>query len=883
MSIEKLNSGVKLENKHAVYMLSDRAVITNVYTKPQNTDIADSPGPCFCHLTDKETRKQINPVGLATDAEGLLTVEFDDGYEATIKTEVFDEYITFELLSDIPPLYYSFTFAHMKLNYQKTGGDSFVSVGYAMSLNTHHNYFPSGEARAVKADCFTGLGTRGAKIAVITAPYSKIRGILKRINDTFADGSMPVSSTGGANALDYSQNYGDYVIISDSDPSAVGQWIEFYKRYSVDQLDFHQGGATFRQGDFVFYKTGSAAGFRSGVSDPLAAAGILSGLHSYSFYIDYNASHILKEPQWQSDLEVMETFTLAQDIGAGDSVIETIESTGDLSTYYGFMSHNTPFILIGNELIRITVDTRGFAGCQRGQGGTSPAEHKAGAKISHIGGYYGMIAPRPGSELFYHIARETARTYNEGGFRMIYLDAFDGLSVHTAHSGEKDYTWYYLASFVNELLAHTDVDPILEYSTIVPSIWSARGRGGAWDTPSRAYKEWNRLHLKSNRELMDRHYTTTFGWYNFYPVNYGYPGNFNVKYKYFDDVDFMGSIALAYNISIVYNGLTAGGVKRYPALERNMERYLVYSKLRKSGYFSEEIKRRIREGTYEYRLEETDGGKYAFYEKHYLKGKLHAVNEEGRSAVSGINPFGEQEPFVRIEGLLSSDGEYPVMLMEFDGQKPLRDQPLSVQFKERDIKSNLALRVNVLGNNSGDAICIRLKGATQDESGVSDYLIKLDFEGRREFILAEIDNGEFNHLSFDKSNGLYEVYRANVNYDRLTDVQVYLHGACEGVLMSDIEAVRHIENPVINPTVRVGNSAITFECTVNSTEYLEYTPGEGAVIYDAAGNGRGVDNITGKLAIPSGAITADLSCISAGEAPVRAALTLGLTGQRFDD
>ena len=119
------------------------------------------------------------------------------------------------------------------------------------------------------------------------------------------------------------------------------------------------------------------------------------------------------------------------------------------------------------------MDNKGRLTCLRGQCGTLAVEHKAGTTIRIIGGYYSHIAPQPGSELFYEIARRTAKAYNDGDFGGLFFDALDGLSVHLKYAGLEDYLWYYGASFVNEVLKYCKKTPIVEYSTLYPSLWAA--------------------------------------------------------------------------------------------------------------------------------------------------------------------------------------------------------------------------------------------------------------------------------------------------------------------------------------------------------------------------------------------------------------------------
>ncbi len=864
-----------LENNNAALTLSDEGTVLSFTDKATGRDILAEAGKPFCYLLSSSgeiTRPRTLSVGSDT-----LRFTFDKA-ELTLKWETDDGLFLFTVLTapreeDCR----SFRFAELKFDYDFPSKDAMAVSGYAMNTLLEPLAFPGGSEKRTGAACFPCVGAAGAKYAVITAPHEQQRGLIKKLNGMIPNGELPITAAGGANALDCKDNHGDYVIVTDSDPQRMAEWSEFYSRWSVDQLDFHHGEMTFRQGDFKFHKTGSAEGFRRLVAEPLRRAGITAGLHTYSFYIDYCAEGILTDPKWQEQLEVFCRLTLARDISAEDKLILPKEGMGDIPSEITFFTLGTNFILIDREIIRFRWTEEGFADCRRGWAGTAAVPHRAGAEIRHLSGYYGQLSPVIGSELFYHVARETARAYNEGGFGMFYLDALDGMYHHLKRRGDLDLLWYYTLTFVNEVVKHCERSPVMEYSTFFPALYPARGRGGAWDTPARNYKAWSDAHLASNRRLMDCLLTTTFGWFHFCPADEEYPGNFGVKYLHSDDVDYMGIQALCHDQSIVYNPLYPFMFDNFPALRRNMERYLRYNKLRKDGSVSDEVKARLMAGKHEWTSEETSEG-VKFREAAYRKQKLCDLS---RDAMTAVNPFGEQVPFIRVENHLSSVGEDPVTLLPLDAERPLREQTLSRTLDHLKLKDHLALRVTVLGNGSGDAVCIRLKGHDYGNNGVYDFVIRLNYTGLREFILAEPDNGDFADLVFpEKKEGGYEFSRERVNYDNLTSVEVYLSGDCTGVRMGDIEAVRHTERSLVDPIVEVNGSTAKFLCVLESTEYLEYTGGAGAVIYDRYGNAREAEAmVTSGFALPDGAFTATLRDSGDSPAPARATLTFGVYGE----
>lgn len=385
----------------------------------------------------------------------------------------------------------------------------------------------------------------------------------------------------------------------------------------------------------------TSADFKKNVSDILEANGIAAGLHTYSHYIRYDCKPILADPKWQKQLGVIGEYTVAEDVSADADFIPTVESTENVPSYVSFFARSSPLILIGNEIVYFDHAENGFKALERGRAGTKAVAHKKGEIIKHLDGYYHGIAPVSGSELFLQIARNTAKTFNEGGFKMIYLDALDGITRHC----EKHEYWYYTAMFVCELLQYCDRYPLIEFSTFFPALYAARGRVGAHDTPWRSYKKWNEHHTASNRAYINSHLAPTLGWYDFYPLTDKYPGNEHTKYHHADQIEHMGALALMYDFSNVFNGTRKYTYERYAGVRRNVALYKKYDDLRKSLYFDEDYREKLKDSPYEVHLKEKRGGRWCFVEKDYQIAKLYDLNDSDRNCGFFKNPFGAQPPF----------------------------------------------------------------------------------------------------------------------------------------------------------------------------------------------------------------------------------------------
>ena len=871
------SGNIVLCNDIAKLVISEKAELIACVDLQSNVDIATHAQNKIAYV--KTTGGKIIEAHTATLRGNTLSLTIGN-LRVDLDVHAHNHYFSFEVINDYLSGIESLSFVDFKFLYDYSKEDATVAVGAAMSLQTDPFYYPSGESKEVIGRCTFLTGLKGAKLAVIVCNKKELRKCLKEVYYSIPKGNVPVSMVGGPFALDSEINTRDCLMLKDADPSKLQEWISFYSQWDIRQFDFGMGPKTFIQGQFSFPNFGNAAGFKKQIVDPLEDAGIISSLHTYSYYISYGANEILSNPKWQQQLEFRENFILAKSISATDNDVSISGDKTTLKNEQSFWVVHAPYLLIDKEILKYYVGVNGLVSIQRGQCGTKAVSHKAGTKVRLIGGYYSHIAPQPGSELFYEIARRTAAAYNEGGFKGIYFDALDGLGVHLKYAGLDDYIWYYGAAFVNEVLKYCIEPPMVECATLYPSIWSARGRGGAWDTPCRGYKNFIDDHIAVNESLMNCHYLTTLGWYNFYPTSTTTPTGFSTKYMFFDDVDYLGVKAIAHDQTMVYNGLLERDVNALLALRRNLERYSQYNRLRIKNYFSDKVKAALKAGRYEFRLENRRG-KNVFREVKYCRSKIRDISY---SVLDGKNPFKQQSPFIRIENLYSSNSKSSISLIKLDESIDLISQQCKKEYPSLlNIDGYYALKVSIKGNgvNSKDAICIRLC-SSGNLDGYADYVIRTNFDGWKEVILSDLDNAEYPDLKFQgMEDQLYKTHRFPTNYTRISSIQVFTSGICNGVRIKSIEAVSLTPNALINPSVVMGNNSITFLDTLQSGEYIEYQVGnETATIYDSIGNTRKTSvSRRGRFRVPNGKFSAYVHGIpELKKAPSEVVLTFGLYG-----
>jgi len=889
-NVKETATAYTFENKHiAITVNKNGGKVSKIINKYTDEDInLASSSYQFIYLTAPSGAKVV-PSKLETEGN-RIKVTFKNGAVVYMLVEINDNFMTFEIDSELVAGGECIVFANLETSIKISDDDESFRIN-AVGMSAWTNPVNKGYGRytttTAKVYPKYDAGTMGAKLGIAFGKKCDILDYLKEIMQAIDPSVGITGTTGGAYAQDYTPNAGDYVIVSTINEENVPKIVEACTEYGIDQVDIHKGNNTHRPGDFYFYntETGTAKEYYEKYGKQFEKAGILTGLHTYAYYIDYKAENILAEPKWQKDLETLEEYTLRKDVTKFKINLPTVEDATKFDLSYAFFNKNSRYVLIDEEIILITKGTSsGFINVKRGQCGTSPQDHKAGAKIKHLSGYFQLFTPVLGSELFYHVADLTAKAYNEGGFSMIYLDAIDGLNRHTPEGHE---VWYYFQIFVQRIVSQCKVSPIVETSSGSPQEWNVRGRAGAYDYPTRGYNTFNAGHITNNRSNMNYNMNTTLGWYNFYPDSGSTYKNTTARTHFKNNFDYMGYQAVVYNMSIVLNGFNPTSIENNPYLQENLNYYKkYYSDLRKSNYFTDEVIEKVKASSSEFKIIEKSAGEFAFLEMYYNYGKIGTVVGLDTS-FSITNPFVAQSPFIRIEQMYSTLGENPLSLATFDETKALSEQSLKKTVSSVDISNSPTLKMRVQGTGkSGDAMLISLSGS---DSGRADYFVDLSFDGWRDVIVAELDNGAYDTAKYKfsgitLSGGNYASFVSGISFSSVKLLEIRLSGATAGnAHIGEIAACTPVDASVKNPKITVGSESVTFNTTLKAGEYIEYDPLTGkAIIYHANEQTKEEVSISGGLKnVAKGSSVATYSAQSLTEAPVRASIVFGFSGEEI--
>ncbi len=884
MAIYSESKSIILENDLVkIIVSSETALVESVYDKLHGKEM-NGEDVHFFSFIENDKKTAIYPDSLVLEGNVITVNSVYGQTEYEINCE--SDYFTIELISAIPDEIYKVLMANVKYDYDRDSKEAICAAGMAITYWANPCFYPDAKAKETKAEVVRYLKDKGAKYAFFVAPLKEHKELLKKITLTIDKNTGIRSEHGGAWGEESQLNHDNGMLLYYTEDEYLDKNMSFFEALGVDQIDICQGGpSAFYQGSFEYRYHRDAADFKKRFSDRVAKHGMYPGLHTYAATVALDCAGILSKPEYQKQMAVNDTFTLASDIDENAMIIPIEEPCENVNCDFTFLSKNSPLIIIDGEVMRYEKAEGGIVLTHRGYAGTKAIPHKKGAEIIHLSGFYYNVVPIIGSPLYFEIAKNTAKAFDEGGYKSIYLDALDTTRRFIDDENEE---WFHCAAFICELLKHCKKTPMIEASCMYPSMWACRGRNGAWDISRRGYKEWNKAHLEDNKKYLDIYNTATLGWYSFYPIDDKHPGNFHSRYQFTDDIDYLGVTSIAYNFSIVYNDIESEQYFSIPALRRNIAHYRKYDDLRKKYYFSDDVLKKIKGSKGEYQLRENENGEFVFVEKKYEQKKFYDVQNAERSSETFVNPYGKHSPFMRIMAHISSVGENALSLIEIDRNASFPKEKLENVFEQEiDLTSKCARKVSVLGNGKNGTVAILIHGRETGREGVMAYYIDTNFEGWREFILAESDNGDYPELEYEQKmmegesivRHLWKYLRNNACDNRAYKIKIDSCGDVDGVKISGVEAVEHTFEVLKNPTVKVGDSTVTFNCDLKSTDYIEFD-GEKAFMYDRIGNETPIE-FTGSIEVPEGEFSAELSVGNTSSAPLRASITFGFTGEEL--
>ncbi len=921
-TLKEDSKSIYFENDHVKVVIAKKnGLVSEIINKATGENVvASSTTPWFTYLLNN-SNAAVSPKTLSIE-DGRLKVQYKNNVTLYFGVDIAPDFFTVTLCTNLPTSVTGVVLCQLNVNsfWELDNPDAFGISGVPMTTTVDNFYYPGGVDKIAKGATYSFLPvpTVGSKLGVVFSSMTEHREHLKKLVDVINPEEGLTSTHGGPYTYEHSDVYGDYVILQkDLTVETAEQTANLCKEYSIEQLDIHKGGNTFLTGSFNFVCARSttekqlnkyidAATFKKRIGNTLIEAGIQMSLHTYSSVVDPNSPTLLTNKQYRDDIvKSADTWTVRGKVSKARTNIKTYEDAsnfkvgtdGDVpyGTYPG-----SKYILIEDEIIKVQQGTSsGFLNVKRGQCGTTAVEHADGAKIYQLCGWYNGFQPKPLSSLFYKVAELTAQAYNDGGFEMIYLDGLE--SFARDFFTEKGERYYVYAEFVRAIVSQCENKPLIEFSSMQPCLWAARGRGGAIDHARRAYKKNMYLHLTNQNKYHNYFYTATAGWFNYCPDKDEQYKDTGVRTLYRDDLDFIGSLCTGYNFGTVCQPFSVAAFAEKTKLADNFMYYGLYTRLREGNYFAPEVRKQLVNSEYEHKVFKQEDGSWAFKEMFYVKHKIYDLTVPSFTNASVENPFDAQTPFIRIEQRYSTEGkeEDAVLVYDFDESKPVSSLKGEHKFSQVNAKGKIAFKLKVHGNGSEtDALLISLAGVGSIENGRYDYFVPLNFNGWKEIILIEANNEDFDGFDFS-GNGITfggtaynSSYRPKLNYETINSVRVSLCGPCSNVMIDTLKAYTPFYDATKNPSITIGDNTITFDAELHAGDYIEYYPEFNKAylnyytqIYNADGSWKDDEahtkeiNFTGKLTAPKGKFSFRYTAEALTEATTRAQVVFGFSGK----
>lgn len=611
-----------------------------------------------------------------------------------------DDRINLKVIS-APNTIESLTLLNAPLTLEAQPYEPFAACVLSMNLFTHVRLLPPLQ-KHLWARCYKKFGIVGAEITLLGLPHDKI---LPTVRDVMTNASgVPKSEAGGAWASISKEGYGSYLMnFGTLTEQTVDEWIETCKSLGFNQIDSHGGGGFFDFGTLELNKQKWPDGWESfrRINAKLHQNGISHIFHTYAFFIDKNTKYVSPLPH--KDLGYVQTFTLAEPLGAGATEVTVNESTAHVSTITGFHTENSVTLRIGDELIEFSEVTKTapfkFKGLRRGANKTVVSAHKTGAPAYHLSERFNRFVPDPNSGLFNEIAKKHADIVNDCGFDGIYLDAIDGGAVL---AGEANF-WYYGTKFVFEIAKNLKKSVGMEMSSMSHHWWHYRSRWQAWDRAVRGYKRSIDIHLASiknpslflpgeiksnewehglwrgNTPLINKFAAVKNG-QTMLPLHLGWWGNQTwsppqIEPTFPDDIEYLAVKMLANNAG--YSQL--GGVDKktldsIPLFRKAAEIIKQYEGLRYQKYFKESVLDQLLQPGKEFTLVQDPQEGLTFKPRTYKKHKVVGLEHESKKWVSH-NEFEAQPLKLRIEPLMSVkpyDDPSAILLTDFSEKQDFK-------------------------------------------------------------------------------------------------------------------------------------------------------------------------------------------------------------------
>ena len=807
----------------------------------------------------------------AVVSDGLLRLGFGDaGAGVALKLTGVRHSITVEVLEVTGAGVEECVFVNVPLILKGVAAEPFAACALALNLQANVDQVPRAMNFLI-ARCYPRFGFVGAKVALVGCPQKALRTVLQQVARAAPD--LPHSPIGGPWALDAEISRGSYLFAPISEKTA-DEWIRLALSLGINQIDFD---GMSRYGDaepFPALYPNGRAGLKAVVAK-VHAAGLRAGLHTYAFFIDKQCPWVTPVPDARLGKDA--TFTLAEALDATNHTITVAEPTTNMSAITGFFVRNSATLQIDDELVTYNEASKtvpyAFTQCRRGACGTRAAPHAPGAKVSHLKECFGRFTPGCDSTLLAEVAARQARTVNECGFDMMYIDALDGEDVLAGPANG----WHYGSKFVFELWKRFDHPVLLEMSTMHHHLWNVRSRMGAWDHPTRSHKRFIDLHSAANagdgRTFLPMH----LGWWAIktWSGPQGEP-------TFADDIEYLCCKAIGNDVGFSLMGVTPQMYAGNATLQRLGAITRSYEALRYAKAFPESVKARLKVPGDEFTLDQDAAGKPRLRPAKYEKHTVESLS--GASAMWAVTNTFEGQPLrLRLEVLMSAEpygNTNAIAMAEFENMSEFSDTAQAKAVKATLMPSTDLIKVGassglltatntsstrsvtwasfgktfnpplklggersvgvwVYGDGQGEVLNFQLKCPAHVVAGLGEHYVVVDFTGWRYFELIEPEGERYADYVWPYGN-YYAIYRERVDYNQIEKFTVWVNNLPANgsvkCFLSPVRAISLVKAKIRNPRVTVGDRMLQFPVEMESGSYLEFQSPSDCNVFGPDGN-----------------------------------------------
>lgn len=861
-----------IENKSVQYIVSGDGQSQSFFDKLEETEYLDTSRPHnFMTLIRKD--KTIYSTSVLYN-RGQLIVRFDPDWTVIkLDVDVWDDYFVFEVVWANSNDFDELRFCDLPLSIQGNVGRSLnicrnETFGVALlALNYSTN------CRIVEIDPIRFVGSAypefdhiGTKLAVVTGPSDKMLDIIGKLEQEQGLPHPMLDGVWSKVSRDAEKSY----LFVDYTEKNVDRAIEYAKKGGFKYLCMYLGTWAKTCGNYKINLENYPRGFESVTAtvDKIHAAGLKAGAHTMSGSIYKFDDYVTPIPDKR--LAKDGERILAADIGSDDDFIPVTESPEGFSLEASYLSRGGMDLQIGDELITYsgysTTEPFGFTGCTRGAHGTFVSDHKKGETVYHMAERYNWYMVGGKTSMVEEIAGNIADAINRCGFDWVYYDGSEALA------GQGPY-WYYVGKVLDAIGSRFNREVLVQGSSMPHFNWHQYSRGGQIDwvwQDQKNFVDWytenSARHWKYNNLM-----PIEFGWYGFFIDGPG--GESTVP----DEIEHVLSKCLAYNAAWSFE-TNMNTLDNHGRIDEILEMSKNYEIVRLNRFFSENIRKKLREKNKDFKLESDGRGGWTISPIVYGPDKYVQSVDDNDNKWSFINPHTPQPLKVRIKARpdpAAYDDSENIVLVDADNVSRLKfssaDEEFSCSVSQSteqvkignasiklscnntsdqvsrwaaqtldfeiplDLNTHHALGVWVYGNADGGALVIQLQNPPAVFT--HNHVIDLDFDGWKycEFLCP---------TGMDILN--YSVPRhpwlglRGYNYQKVAHVALILtnvppHTEVE-CFLSTVKALREYQSTVLNPGLTVNGQKITFPAELETNHYLEFWGTEKAKVFDPDGH-----------------------------------------------